>query len=119
MIAMLLSGAVAGLIGLVDVLSRNHRYDQNFTPGLGFAGIAVALLGRNNPIGIAIGALLFAFLDASSSILQITGSASREIVIIMQGVIMLTAVIAYEFVNRVRQRDAIRQASLVVSGVDA
>ncbi len=53
MIAMLLSGAVAGLVGMVDILSRNHRYDQNFTPGLGFAGIAVALLGRNNPVGIA------------------------------------------------------------------
>ena len=69
MIAMLLSGAVAGLVGMVDILSREHRYDQNFTPGLGFAGIAVALLGRNNPVGIAVGAMLFAFLDASSSIL--------------------------------------------------
>jgi len=118
MIAMLLSGAVAGLVGMVDILSRNHRYDQNFTPGLGFAGIAVALLGRNNPAGIAVGALLFAFLDASSSILQITGSASREIVIIMQGVIMLAAVIAYEFVNRIREREEIRQASLAVSGAD-
>ncbi len=89
MIAMLLSGAVAGLVGMVDILSRNHRYDQNFTPGLGFAGIAVALLGRNNPVGMAVGAMLFAFLDASSSILQITGSASREIITIMQGVILL------------------------------
>jgi len=77
MIAMIASGAIAGLVGMVDILSRNHRYDQNFTPGFGFAGIAVALLGRNNPFGIAIAALLFAFLDASSSILQITGSASK------------------------------------------
>ena len=119
MIAMLMSGAVAGLVGMVDILSRNHRYDQNFTPGLGFAGIAVALLGRNTPVGIAVAALLFAFLDASSSILQITGSASREIVIIMQGVILLAAVIAYEFVRRIREREEIRQASLAVAGSDA
>ena len=116
LVAMLMSGAVAGLVGMVDILSRNYRYDQNFTPGLGFAGIAVALLGRNHPAGIAVAALLFAFLDASSSILQITGSASREIVIIMQGVILLAAVVAYEFVRRVRERNEIRQASLAMAG---
>ena len=112
--AMLASGAVAGLVGMVDILSRNHRHDQNFTPGFGFAGIAVALLGRNHPVGIAIGALLFAFLDASSSILQITGSASKEIVTIMQGVILLAAVISYEFVRRIKEREEVRLASLAV-----
>jgi len=119
MIAMLSSGAIAGLVGMVDILSRNNRYDQNFTPGLGFAGIAVALLGRNGASGIAFGALLFAFLDASSSILQITGSASKEIVTIMQGVILLAAVVAYEYVNRIRQREEIRLATLAVSGATA
>ena len=78
---------------------------------LGFAGIAVALLGRNHPAGIAVGALVFAFLDASSGILQNTGSASREIVIIMQGVILLSAVVAFEVVNRIRERDEARQAA--------
>ena len=115
MLAMLLSGAVAGLVGMVDILSRNHRHDQNFTPGLGFAGIAVALLGRNHPMGIAVAALLFAFLDASSSILQITGSASKEIVTIMQGVILLASVISYEFVNRIREREEVRMASLAMA----
>ena len=119
MIAMLLSGAVAGLVGMVDILSRQHRYDQNFTPGLGFAGIAVALLGRNHPIGIAVGAMLFAFLDASSSILQITGSASREIIVIMQGLILLSSVIAYEFVRRIKEREEVRLASMAMEGVTA
>jgi general nucleoside transport system permease protein len=119
LIAMLLSGAVAGLVGMVDILSRQHRYDQNFTPGLGFAGIAVALLGRNNPVGIAVGAMLFAFLDASSSILQITGSASREIITIMQGLILLSSVIAYEFVRRIKEREEVRMASMAMEGVTA
>lgn len=119
MIAMLASGAIAGLVGMVDILSRNHRYDQNFTPGLGFAGIAVALLGRNGAGGVAFGALLFAFLDASSSILQITGSASKEIVTIMQGVIMLAAVVSYEYVSRIREREEIRLATIAVTGVHA
>jgi simple sugar transport system permease protein len=119
LIAMLLSGAVAGLVGMVDILSRTHRYDQNFTDNLGFSGIAVALLGRLHPVGIAVGAMLFAFLDASSAILQITGSASREIIIIMQGVILLSSVIAYEFVSRIREREEVRMASLAMEGVTA
>jgi simple sugar transport system permease protein len=119
LIAMLLSGAIAGLVGMVDILSREHRYDQNFTPGLGFAGIAVALLGRNNPVGIAVGAMLFAFLEASSSILQITGSASREIITIMQGLILLSSVIAYEFVRRIKEREEVRMASMAMEGVTA
>ena len=60
---MLLSGAVAGLIGLPDLLGDTHAYTTDFTAGLGFLGIAVALLGRNRPGGIALAALLFAFLD--------------------------------------------------------
>jgi ABC-type uncharacterized transport system permease subunit len=113
--AMLLSGAIAGLIGMVDILSNNHRYDQNFTPNYGFTGIGVALLGRNSAGGMAIAAMLFAFLDQSSSILQITGSATREIITIMQAVILLAAVVTYEFVRRIREREEVRMASLAVA----
>lgn len=109
--AMVLSGGAAGLVGMVDILSKAHRYDVNFTPGLGFAGIAVALLGRNHAVGIAVSALLFAFMDASSPVLQISGSASPEIVVIMQGIILLAAVIAYESVNRYRRNEEARAAA--------
>ncbi|MEZ5167122.1 MAG: hypothetical protein R2695_11770 [Acidimicrobiales bacterium] len=102
MLSMLL-GCSAGLVGMVEILSRNHRFDNNFTPGLGFAGIAVALLGRNHPVGIGIAALLFAFMDESSGVLQFTGAASPEIVTIMQGVILLAAVIAYEAFRRIQK----------------
>ena len=105
MYAMLLSGACAGLVGMVEILSESFKYDQSFVRGLGFGGIAVALLGRNSPGGIAIAALLFGFLDSSSGILQITGSATPEIVVIMQGIIVLAAVVAYEVVSRIKQRD--------------
>ena len=111
MYAMLLSGGVAGLVGMSEVLSQRYKYDQSFIQGLGFNGIAIALLGRNNPAGIAIGALLFGFLNASSGILQITGSATPEIVQIMKGIIVLSAVIAYEAVRRVKLRDEARSAA--------
>lgn len=96
---MLASGSIAGLVGLPDLLGKEFSYTLNFPANYGFTGIAIALLGRNNPIGIAFGALLWAFLDVSSQILDLEG-VPREIVTIMQGVIVLSVVIAYELVRR-------------------
>jgi len=81
----------------------------------------VALLGRNHPAGVAVAALIFGFLDVSSGILQISGAASREIVEIMKGVIILTAVIAYEVVRRIREREeaAAAAAAMATSPAEA
>lgn len=118
--AMVLSGAVAGLVGMTELMN-NGFFSSTPITGLGFAGIAVTLLGRNHPVGVAFGALIFAFLDVSSGILQITGAASREIVVIMQGVIILAAVIAYQVVRRIREREeaAAAAATLTVAGASA
>lgn len=97
---MLLSGAVAGLVGLPILFGSAFTYGSTFQSGLGFAGIAIALLGRNHPIGIALGAVLFAFLDEQSNPLQILVGVSPDIVAITQGVIVLSVVISYEVVRR-------------------
>jgi simple sugar transport system permease protein len=97
--AMLLSGAVAGLVGLGPLFHTFEQYTVDFPRMLGFDGIAVALLGRNHPVGIGVGALLFGFLIRAAQILDLTG-VPREIVGIMQGVIILAAVITYEIVGR-------------------
>ncbi|MCW2766681.1 MAG: nucleoside transporter rane protein [Nocardioides sp.] len=99
-LAMLISGGVAGLVGLPILFGSAYSYGSTFQSGLGFAGIAIALLGRNNPIGIAIGALLFSFLNEQSNALQILVGVSPDIVAITQGVIVLTVVISYEIVRR-------------------
>jgi simple sugar transport system permease protein len=112
--AMIGGGAVAGLVGMPEILSDNHAYDQGFIQGLGFAGIAVALLGRNTAPGMAVAALLFGFLDSSAAILQVSALASSEIVVIMQATILLVAVIAYEVVNRIKQRDEVKRAAQLV-----
>jgi general nucleoside transport system permease protein len=104
---MLLSGAVAGLIGLPDLLGTTHSYTTDFTAGLGFLGIAVALLGRNNPVGIAFAALLFAFLDWALVPLQIADYPS-SVVTIIQGTIVLAVVVANEIARRVARRAAER-----------
>lgn len=116
MIAMILSGAVAGLIGMTEILSDNHSYDQGFVRGLGFGGLGVALLGRQAAPGIAAAALLFGFLDSSSAVLQVQSDASASIVVIMQATILLAAVVAYEVVNRIRQQDEVRRAALSTGG---
>jgi ABC-type uncharacterized transport system permease subunit len=103
LIAMLLSGAVAGLVGMPQLLGSSYSYSLDFPTGLGFTGIAIALLGRNNPIGIAFGALLWSFLDNSSNALEFEG-VPKQTVMIMQGVIVLSVVIAYELVRRYRVR---------------
>ncbi|MCC5581721.1 ABC transporter permease [Microtetraspora sp. AC03309] len=99
--AMVISGAVAGLVGMPELLGGSFQYSLNFPAGLGFTGIAIALLGRNNAVGMAVGALLWAFLDSSSNALQIL-DISKELVDIMKGVIVLSVIIAYELVHRYR-----------------
>jgi simple sugar transport system permease protein len=82
-----------------ELLGRDYNYGITSTQMYGFTGIAVALLGRNHPGGIALGALLWAFLDTSAvSLEQI--HVSKEIATIMQGIIVLSVVVAYEIVRR-------------------
>jgi ABC-type uncharacterized transport system permease subunit len=115
LITMLLSGAVAGLVGMTEIMDSG-LFPSNPIQNLGFAGIAVALLGRNSAVGAAIAALIFSFLDISSGILQNTGSASREIVQIMQALIILAAVVAYQVTNRIREREEAKSASAALAG---
>ena len=107
---MLLSGAVAGLIGMPDLLGDTHHYGTEFTAGLGFLGIAVALLGRNSPGGIALAALLFAFLDRAALPLQFA-DIPASVVTIIQGTIVLSVVIANEVARRLSLRSAEKAAA--------
>ncbi|MGW1728480.1 ABC transporter permease [Streptomyces sp. NPDC002306] len=100
--AMLISGAVAGLSGLPLLLGDTHTYSLSFPAGLGFTAIGIALLGRNNPGGIALAALLWAFLDKASPALDYATPVAyeKEIATIMQGLIVFAVVISYEAVRQ-------------------
>ena len=100
--SMVLSGAVAGLVGMPLLFGQDYAYGDTVQAGLGFAGIAVALLGRNHPVGIAFAALLWGYLDQLSNGLQIGAGVSDRLVLIIQGIIVLSVVIAYELVRRAR-----------------
>jgi ABC-type uncharacterized transport system permease subunit len=112
-VTMLVSGALAGLVGMPQLLGSTYAYGLDFTAGIGLTGIGVALLGRNSPVGIALAALLFAFLERSSSSLQFI-DVPRQIYVIMEGSIVLSVVVAYEAVRRIgiaQDERAVRQAT--------
>jgi simple sugar transport system permease protein len=101
-LSMVISGAVAGLAGLPLLLGDTHTYSLSFPAGLGFTAIGIALLGRNNPGGIALAALLWALLDKASPALDYATPVAyeKEIATIMQGLIVFAVVISYEAVRQ-------------------
>lgn len=111
--AMLLSGGMAGLVGLSSLLVEDGRFAGDFQTGIGFTGIAVALVGRNHPVGVALGALLWGFMERAAQRLDLEG-VPKEIVVIMQGTIVLSVVVAYEVVRRARAAQQQREVSAQV-----
>ncbi|MGO4255763.1 ABC transporter permease [Marmoricola sp. RAF53] len=99
-ISMLISGAIAGLVWMPALFGGADYYGPPFQHQLGFTGIAVALLGRNRPLGIFFGAVLFAWLSEQANPLGLVADISPSIVQITQGVVVLAVVIAYEVVRR-------------------
>jgi general nucleoside transport system permease protein len=89
---MLLSGLVGGLAGGVHALGTVFRYVSGFSPGYGFVGIAVALLGRGNAWGMLLAAILFGALATSGATIQLFSDVPIEIVNVLQGMVMIFAV---------------------------
>src|SRR5574343_11448 len=87
---MCVSGALAGLAAINELLGSTHRMNMGFTNGIGFVGIAVALMGRNHPVGILLSALLFGALTQGGLDLSFEKPAiTREMIIFTQGLIIL------------------------------
>jgi simple sugar transport system permease protein len=90
MVAMMLSGALAGLVGVNEVAGVHQRLLLDFVVGAGFAGIAVSLIGRSHPVGIVLAAILFGALYQGGAELafEVPGF-SRDMVFTLQGLIVL------------------------------
>src|SRR5882672_8226444 len=89
-IAMTISGALAGMVGINEVLGYRYRYYDGFSANYGFTGIAVALLGRNHPFGVVVAALLFAVLQRGGvPVDAFTQLVSKDIVLILQALVIL------------------------------
>ena len=91
-LSMVISGALAGLVGVNEVMGYRHRFLDGFSTGLGFTGIAVALLGRNHPLGVVIAAVVFGILNTGALEVDIFTDIPRELVMVLQAVIIICVV---------------------------
>jgi simple sugar transport system permease protein len=90
MVAMAVSGGLAGLVAVNEVLGAQHRLLLEYVQGAGFVGIAVALMGRNHPFGIVLAALLFGLLYQGGTELSFAkAQINRDMVVVIQGLIIL------------------------------
>ena len=91
-LAVSISGGLAGFVGLNEIMGVQQRLLLNFTAGYGFTGIAVALMGRNHPIGIVLAALLFGALYQGGAELAFEiPTITRDMVVVIQGLVILFA----------------------------
>lgn len=104
MLAMALSGAMAGLVGVNEVLGYRYRYYHDFSAGYGFTGIAVALLGRNHPFGVLLAAILFGALVRGGLFVDIfTENVSKDLVQVLQAIIILLVAMEYFFRGKLQK----------------
>ena len=88
-LAMLISGALAGLMAINNVMGEAERLVLNAVEGAGFIGIAVALMGRNHPFGVFLAALLFGFLYQGGGELALWTTIPRELIVVIQALVIL------------------------------
>lgn len=94
-VAMIVSGLVAGLAGAVQILAVNGRFIDRFSPGFGFTGIAVALLGRNTAIGCVLAAIFFGALSNGAAMMQLFSDIPLDLVNVLAGMVMIFAVVNF------------------------
>jgi ABC-type uncharacterized transport system permease subunit len=108
--AFLLSGALAGLIGLQETFAIRGFYTYSMASGLGFDGIAISLIGRNSPIGIVFSAGLFGFLKQAGYGLQLNSKVPNSVTYAIQGLMILFIVVFNEVLVRaarsIRKKEA-------------
>ena len=100
-VAMTISGALAGMVAIGEVLGYRYLYYHDFSGEVGFLGIAVALLGRNHPVGVFISALFFAILYRGGIFVDaFTNYVSKDLVEILQAVVILFVASLQKFSKR-------------------
>jgi simple sugar transport system permease protein len=102
--AMAIAGALAGLAGMNFVLGYKHFFELGFSAGAGFMGIAVSLLGRNHPLGVILAALFFGALSHGG--LTISQRVPKELVDVLQAIVILLAICGHQVLERIARRMA-------------
>jgi simple sugar transport system permease protein len=97
-----LSGVLAGLGSLNYVLGYKHYYEEGFASGAGFLGIAVAIVGRNHPVGVVLAALVFATISQGG--LAVNALVPKQIVDVLQAVVIIAVAASVPEVRRMLRR---------------
>ena len=109
----ILSGALAGLVGMQQLLADKGYLPVQYEAALGFTGIAVAFLGQNSPLGIVLAAILWGVLARGETAVQIDTNVPREFVIILQGILIISVVVTYQLAQRRLLARQLRKAAAV------
>ena len=88
-LTMALSGAIAGMAGVSQILGVDHRMVRAFSTGYGFDAIALALLGNSHPLGVVLASLLFGFLRGGAARMQSVAGVPVEIIRVIQGLVII------------------------------
>jgi simple sugar transport system permease protein len=101
-----------------QILATNNYLPLNYEAQLGFTGIAVAFLGQNNPYGIVAAAMVWAVLSRGEDAILIETNVPREIIIILQSILILTVVVAFQVAKRRIARRQLRRAAVQTQDFD-
>lgn len=115
--SVMISGALAGIGGIIEILGVHGTYKDSFSTNLGFDGIIIALLARNNPLAVIIAALFYAYLQVGGQIMQAESDVSRELAVIIQAILVLLVSAQAIFVYLNQRRKLKQNAKLVKSDV--
>lgn len=100
--SVMISGALAGLAGIVEILGIQQTFKENFSAGLGFDGIIIALLARNHPVGVLVAGLFYAYIQVGAQTMQYGSDMPREVAVIIQVmlVLLVTAQAIFTFIKQ-------------------
>ena len=103
MSSQVLGGMLAGMGGAIEILGMYRRFSWQALPGYGWDGIIVAILARNNPILVPLGAFFLAYLRIGADLMARTSDVQNEVVTIIQGIVIVL-IVAESFLSSIHQR---------------